>query len=68
MLKTASTITEPVSLVAVEAGATFEGEAGSRMSGSWMLIREESKEKALERLNKDIYVTGKAWDMSKVRN
>ncbi|SCZ90828.1 BZ3500_MvSof-1268-A1-R1_Chr1-3g02291 [Microbotryum saponariae] len=35
------------------------------MTGSFLLLREESKEKALERLSKDIYATAGAWDMSK---
>ncbi|ORY72745.1 hypothetical protein BCR35DRAFT_307520 [Leucosporidium creatinivorum] len=49
----------------ISAGATFEGEAGSKMTGSWFLIREESLEKARERLSKDVYVLGGAWDLSK---
>ncbi|KDE05051.1 hypothetical protein MVLG_04593 [Microbotryum lychnidis-dioicae p1A1 Lamole] len=48
-----------------EGGATFEGAVGSKMTGSFLLLREESKEKALERLSKDIYATAGAWDMSK---
>lgn len=36
------------------------------MTGSWFLLREETKAKALDRLSKDVYVTGGAWDMSKV--
>lgn len=36
------------------------------MTGSWFLLREESLEKARERLSRDIYVVGGAWDMSKV--
>lgn len=28
------------------------------MTGSWFLLREESSDKARERLSKDIYVTG----------
>lgn len=35
------------------------------MTGSWMLIREESLTAARARLEGDIYVTGGAWDMSK---
>lgn len=38
------------------------------MTGSWFLIREESLEKAKERLSKDVYVIGGAWDLSKVRS
>lgn len=38
------------------------------MTGSWFLIREESLEKARERLSKDVYVLGGAWDLSKVRS
>jgi hypothetical protein len=30
------------------------------------LFREESIQKARERLSKDVYVSGGAWDMSKV--
>lgn len=36
------------------------------MTGSWFLLREESLDKARERLSQDIYATGGAWDMSKV--
>lgn len=36
------------------------------MTGSWFLLREETLEKARERLSRDIYVVGGAWDMSKV--
>lgn len=37
------------------------------MTGSWFCLREESLDKARERLSKDVYATGGAWDMSKVR-
>lgn len=37
------------------------------MSGSWMLIREVSKEACLARLSKDVYAQQGVWDMSKVR-
>ncbi|GAA5836007.1 hypothetical protein JCM3766R1_005126 [Sporobolomyces carnicolor] len=50
----------------VKAGATFSDDSRSKMTGSWFLLREESSDKARERLSKDIYVTGGAWDMEKV--
>lgn len=54
--------------ITVSAGATFAGEqADGKMTGSWFLIREESLTAARKRLEGDIYVTGGAWDMSKVR-
>ncbi|KAM0756664.1 hypothetical protein T439DRAFT_321356 [Meredithblackwellia eburnea MCA 4105] len=54
----------------VEAGAMFSSDHGADrkltdMVGSWFLMREESIEKARERLSADIYATGGAWDMSK---
>ncbi|GAA5996215.1 hypothetical protein JCM5350_004103 [Sporobolomyces pararoseus] len=49
----------------VKAGATFSDDTRSKMTGSWFLLREENSEKARERLSKDIYVTGGAWDMEK---
>lgn len=54
----------------VQAGATFGNDpvadgTAPKMTGSWFLLREESLEKARERLSRDIYVTGGAWDMSK---
>ncbi|GAA5940352.1 uncharacterized protein JCM15063_002611 [Sporobolomyces koalae] len=49
----------------IKAGATFSDDTRTKMTGSWFLLREESAEKAKERLSKDIYVTGGAWDMSK---
>lgn len=36
------------------------------MTGSWFLLREESLDKARERLSQDVYATDGAWDMSKV--
>lgn len=36
------------------------------MTGSWFLLREESLDKARERLSQDVYSTEGAWDMSKV--
>jgi hypothetical protein len=55
------------SLATVKAGATFNDDSKSKMTGSWFLLREETSQKARERLSKDVYVTGGAWDMSKVR-
>ncbi|GAA5969453.1 hypothetical protein JCM21900_006503 [Sporobolomyces salmonicolor] len=49
----------------VQAGATFADDSKTKMTGSWFLLREETLEKARERLSKDVYVTGGAWDMSK---
>ncbi|GAA5853503.1 hypothetical protein JCM8547_002483 [Rhodosporidiobolus lusitaniae] len=49
----------------IKAGATFLDDTRQKMTGSWFLLREESAEKARERLSKDVYVTGGAWDMSK---
>ncbi|GAA5872456.1 hypothetical protein JCM16303_004526 [Sporobolomyces ruberrimus] len=49
----------------VKAGATFSDDSRSKMTGSWFLLREESSDKARERLSKDVYVTGGAWDMDK---
>ncbi|GAA5988378.1 hypothetical protein JCM11641_005455 [Rhodosporidiobolus odoratus] len=49
----------------IKAGATFNDDSKSKMTGSWFLLREESMEKARERLSRDVYVTGGAWDMSK---
>lgn len=53
----------------VSAGATFADDHGDhtppKMTGSWFLMREVSKTAAFERLSRDIYVTGGAWDMSK---
>ncbi|GAA5831429.1 hypothetical protein JCM11251_004022 [Rhodosporidiobolus azoricus] len=49
----------------IKAGATFNDDTKSKMTGSWFLMREETLEKARERLSKDVYVTGGAWDMSK---
>lgn len=52
---------------AVTAGATFADDARTKMTGSWFCLREESLAKARERLSRDVYATGGAWDMSKVR-
>ncbi|GAA6010312.1 hypothetical protein JCM10207_005169 [Rhodosporidiobolus poonsookiae] len=49
----------------IKAGATFNDDSKSKMTGSWFLLREETLEKARERLSRDVYVTGGAWDMSK---
>ncbi|KAL8286723.1 hypothetical protein RQP46_004262 [Phenoliferia psychrophenolica] len=54
----------------VSAGALFSNDPAATgetpaMAGSWMLIREVSKEAALARLGRDIYTVGGAWDMSK---
>ncbi|KAF1997528.1 hypothetical protein P154DRAFT_524732 [Amniculicola lignicola CBS 123094] len=43
-----------------------EGEAPS-MLGSAMLIGARSEEEVLERLKKDVYVTGEVWDWEKVK-
>ncbi|GAA5827133.1 hypothetical protein JCM5353_006203 [Sporobolomyces roseus] len=47
----------------VKAGATFSDDTRQKMTGSWFLLREESSEGARERLSKDIYTTGGAWDI-----
>ncbi|GAA6053500.1 hypothetical protein JCM3770_000297 [Rhodotorula araucariae] len=49
----------------LKAGATFADDARMQMTGSWFCLREESLEKARERLSRDVYATGGAWDMSK---
>ncbi|GAA6011940.1 hypothetical protein JCM8202_004206 [Rhodotorula sphaerocarpa] len=49
----------------VKGGATFADDARSAMTGSWLLVREESLEKARARLAQDIYATDGAWDMSR---
>ncbi|TNY19282.1 hypothetical protein DMC30DRAFT_400877 [Rhodotorula diobovata] len=49
----------------VKAGATFADDERTKMTGSWFCLREESLDKARERLSKDVYATGGAWDMSK---
>ena len=50
----------------------FENDHGvddpPKMNGSWMLIRDVNLQAARTRLEGDIYVTGGAWDMSKVRH
>jgi hypothetical protein len=43
-----------------------EGEA-PKMTGSAMLIGAKTREEVIERLQKDVYVTGGVWDMSKVQ-
>jgi uncharacterized protein len=43
-----------------------EGET-PKMKGSAMLIGAKTKEEVVERLERDIYVTGKVWDWSKVQ-
>lgn len=50
----------------VKAGATFADDSRTQMTGSWFVLREESLEKARERLARDVYATDGAWDMSKV--
>jgi hypothetical protein len=50
----------------VKAGATFADDSRTQMTGSWFLLREESLDKARERLSQDVYATDGAWDMSKV--
>ncbi|BGP12984.1 hypothetical protein JCM10213_006622 [Rhodosporidiobolus nylandii] len=49
----------------IKAGATFSDDTRTKMTGSYFVMREISSEKARERLSKDVYVTGGAWDMSK---
>ncbi|KAK4054751.1 hypothetical protein OIV83_000675 [Microbotryomycetes sp. JL201] len=49
----------------LQGGATFEAEHGSRMTGSFVLIRGESASHVKELLSKDIYTTGGAWDVEK---
>lgn len=43
-----------------------EGET-PKMKGSAMLIGANTKEEVIERLKKDVYVTGKVWDWEKVQ-
>lgn len=43
-----------------------EGET-PKMKGSAMLIGAKTKEEVIERLQKDAYVKGEVWDMSKVQ-
>lgn len=38
-----------------------------KMKGSAMLIGADSKEEVIERLKKDVYVSGKVWDWEKVQ-
>ncbi|KAM0793057.1 hypothetical protein ACM66B_000544 [Microbotryomycetes sp. NB124-2] len=49
----------------INAGPFFKGEAGTEMAGSYYLLREQSLEKARERLSRDVYSVHGAWDMSK---
>lgn len=45
-----------------------EGDAGPpKMNGSAMLIGAKTKEEVVERLEKDVYVSGGVWDLSKVQ-
>lgn len=44
------------------------GDSGPpKMKGSAMLVGANSKEEVVERLKKDIYVTGGVWDWDKVQ-
>jgi hypothetical protein len=43
-----------------------EGET-PKMKGSAMLIGAKTREEVIERLKKDVYVTGEVWDWSKVQ-
>ncbi|KAF2467132.1 uncharacterized protein BDR25DRAFT_235898 [Lindgomyces ingoldianus] len=43
-----------------------EGEV-PKMAGSAMLIGAKTREEVVERLQKDVYVTGKVWDWEKVK-
>lgn len=43
-----------------------EGET-PKMKGSAMLIGAKTEEEVIERLQKDAYVKGEVWDMSKVQ-
>jgi hypothetical protein len=43
-----------------------EGET-PKMKGSAMLIGANTKEEVVERLKKDVYVSGKVWDWEKVQ-
>ncbi|KAK4058154.1 hypothetical protein OIO90_000893 [Microbotryomycetes sp. JL221] len=47
----------------LQGGATFAEEHGSKMTGSFILIRGESKQHVKDLLSKDIYTTGGAWDI-----
>ncbi|KAM0747908.1 hypothetical protein T439DRAFT_328571 [Meredithblackwellia eburnea MCA 4105] len=54
----------------IKAGAIFSNDPVAtgekpKMVGSWYVMREESLEKAKERLSKDVYVAGGAWDLSR---
>jgi hypothetical protein len=45
-----------------------EGDSGPpKMKGSAMLIGAKTKEEVVERLQKDVYVEGGVWDLSKVQ-
>lgn len=52
----------------VRAGATFAGDEQKQMTGSFFLMREVSLDAARARLARDVYATGGAWDLSKVRS
>lgn len=43
-----------------------EGET-PKMTGSCMLIAAKTKEEVIERLKRDVYVTGQVWDWEKVQ-
>jgi len=49
----------------VQGGATFTDDTKTKMSGSYMIIREVSIEAVKARLARDIYATAGAWELSK---
>ena len=56
---------EGVCLLTVQGGATFTDDTKTKMSGSYMIIREVSIEAVKARLARDIYATAGAWELSK---
>jgi len=45
-----------------------EGDTSTpKMKGSAMLVGAKTKEEVLERLKKDVYVSGEVWDLEKVQ-
>ncbi|KAI5479678.1 nucleosome remodeling complex ATPase subunit (Snf2h) [Pseudohyphozyma bogoriensis] len=51
---------------ALNGGPTFSKDATPVMNGSWQLLRAESEAAAIERLKRDIYCVGGAWDIEKI--
>jgi hypothetical protein len=45
-----------------------EGDAGTpKMKGSAMLVGAKTREEVVERLKRDVYVTGEVWDFEKLQ-